>query len=337
LESLELNGGISLREKKYPVVLDDFLPMEMTEVQCCLCLKSTRTRVGQGRDFEYFTTSDTFSFYQCDDCSLVFLNPRPSISEFSRIYPDSYHAFEFSQAEYGLVYNIRRKLEAGRLLSWCKGLRSDARILDVGCGDGFHLDLLAEYGTETWSLHGVDLDHRAIEICRTKNLDVHEGTVDSANFEEESFDLAFTIQTVEHVENPVEFLGSIAKTLKPGARLIVVTDNTDSPDFLLFKKRHWGGYHTPRHWNLFNRENVKMLASNSGFDIASVSTQVSPVNWTYSIRNWLVDHGAPDWLYERFSLKAVGSLTIFTLVDNFLRLFGNGALICARMTKKIGD
>src|SRR5665647_3700918 len=97
------------------------------------------------------------------------------------------------------------------------------------------------------------------------------------------------IQTIEHVEKPDAVLKAIYKLLKKGGRLVIVTDNTGSFDFKLFKNHHWGGYHFPRHWNLFNRHSLTKLAENTGFEIEELTTIVSPVNWVYSIHNSLVD------------------------------------------------
>ena len=137
-------------------------------VSCCVCNEAKSSVIAEGEDFEYRTSDDTFKVHCCDGCSLVFLNPRPAVSEFTTIYPDRYHAFEFSEEEFGLVYKIRRRLEARRLLSWCEGLDKNARILDVGCGDGFHLELLADFGDKTWDLEGIDMDERAVSIGRKR-------------------------------------------------------------------------------------------------------------------------------------------------------------------------
>lgn len=308
-------------------------PLSMVAAGCCVCDSSESSLIATGEDFEYRTCDDEFTFSQCESCGLVYLNPRPQISEFGRIYPDSYHAFEFNESGYGLVYRVRRFLEAKRLISWCKGIPVDAKILDVGCGDGFHLDLLNEFGTPGWMLKGVDVDKRAVDICRTKGLDVHHGSLATAKIKDHSIDFVYTLQTLEHVAEPVEFLKLIRKVLKPDGILVVVTDNTGSPDFRLFRNRYWGGYHFPRHWNLFNKDNIGKLAESAGFKIEEIGTQVSPVNWTYSIRNLLVDNRAPSWLFERFSLKSTVSLAFFTAFDTIFRLFGRGALLNARFVK----
>ena len=44
------------------------------------------------------------------------------------------------------------------------------RVLDVGCGDGFHLDLLRRYGESTWTLEGIDSDDRAVAAARRRGL-----------------------------------------------------------------------------------------------------------------------------------------------------------------------
>ena len=62
-------------------------------------------------------------------------------------------------------------------------------------------------------------------------------------------------------------------------------------------------------------------------------TIVSPVNWVYSIHNFLVARDSPDWLLNRFSLKSPISLAIFTVVDMVLKPFGRGTLLNAFFSK----
>ena len=52
--------------------------------------------------------------------------------------------------------------------------------------------------------------------------------------------------------DPAAVLRAIRRVLRPGGRLLIVTDNTGSLDFSIAKRRHWGGYHFPRHWYLFD-------------------------------------------------------------------------------------
>lgn len=307
--------------------------LKLVSVNCCVCGHDEAEKIGAGEDFEYHTSDDIFSAVKCNSCGLVYLNPRPDISEFATIYPSNYHAFDFSEEDFGIVYKIRSRLEAKRLLSWCNNLPDDARILDVGCGDGFHLNLLEKYGEKSWQLEGVDIDKRAARMAKKRGLNVHHGNIDEIDLPPDYFDLAFTVQTIEHTENPHRFLTAIKKVLKKGGKLVIVTDNTDSFDFKIFKNSHWGGYHFPRHWNLFNKHNLAKLGEKSGFRVEKITTQVSPVNWVYSFHNKFVDTKKPKWLIDQFTLKSTASLSAFTALDIVLQKFGKGGLLNATFIK----
>ncbi len=308
-------------------------PLSLTDVQCCVCESDDATEIGTGEDFEYHTSPDKFSALQCNSCGLVYLNPRPEISEFERIYPANYHAFDFSEEDFGFVYKVRSRLEAKRVLSWCKDLNDDARIIDTGCGDGFHLSLLEKYGSKNWTLEGIDIDKRAAKMAMDKGLKVHVGSIDEIDLPKNAYDLAIMVQTIEHVAEPAETLRAVHRILKPGGKVVVVTDNTDSFDFKLFKKSHWGGYHFPRHWNLFNKTSLTKLAEKTGFEVAKLTTQVSPVNWVYSLHNRFVDEQKPKWLINQFTLKSTISLSVFTMLDIVLQKFGRGGLLNATLVK----
>ncbi len=300
---------------------------------CCVCKTSDAEQIASGWDFEYRTGPDIFGARECNECGNVYLNPRPDVSEFERIYPPEYHSLDFSAESFSLVHRIRSRLEARRLLRYCTGVPADARILDIGCGDGFHLKLLRKFGKPGWSLEGVDVDARAVEIASRHGATIHQGAVEDIDLGENRYDVVYTIQTLEHVAHPDRMLAAIHRLLKPGGRLVVVTDNTDSVDFGLFKKRHWGGYHFPRHWNLFNPSSLGRLARTTGFDVEKIETIVSPVNWVYSVHNTLVDKNAPQWLVNRFTLKSPVALGVFTVVDMGLQRIGRGALLNAFLRK----
>jgi ubiquinone/menaquinone biosynthesis C-methylase UbiE len=307
--------------------------IQLIAVKCCVCDTDHAEKIGSGYDYEYFSCPDTFDVYQCKECGNVYLNPRPDDTAFKVIYPSNYHSLDFSEENYSFVHNVRSRLEANRLLRYCKGIPDDAKILDVGCGDGFHLKLLKKYGNPNWTLEGVDLDNRAVEIASKGGLKIHQGSVEKLDLGQEQYDLVYTIQTIEHVAQPDEVFAAIYRILKPGGRLVLVTDNTNSIDFTYFKKSYWGGYHFPRHWNLFNPQSMTRLAHKAGFQVTELNTIVSPVNWVYSIHNFLVDKKAPQWLINRFTLKSPISLGVFTLLDMVLQKFGRGALLNGYFTK----
>jgi SAM-dependent methyltransferase len=193
--------------------------------------------------------------------------------------------------------------------------------------------LLKRFGRPGWTLEGVDVDARAVTRASSKGIRVHHGRIEDLGLPADSYDLVYTIQTIEHVARPDALLAAIFRLLKHGGRLVVVTDNTDSVDFGWFKRSYWGGYHFPRHLNLFNRLSLGRLARRAGFEVSGIATNVSPVNWVYSIHNLLVDKGGPQWLINRFTLESPVSLGAFTLLDMVLQKFGRGALLNGYFTK----
>ena len=305
------------------------LPLVTEAAVCCVCGTRDSEPVGSGPDFEYRTSPDSFLAVRCLRCGVVYLDRRPVASEFDRIYPDHYHAFAFTEDRFGLVYSVRRRLEARRLLHAFRDLPATARVIDVGCGDGFHLDLLAQHGPKGWTLEGVDLDDRAVAAARKHDLTVHTGRIEDLDLPEQSFDAALLIQTVEHLADPASVLRAVRRILVPGGRILLVTDNTGSLDFSLAKRRHWGGYHFPRHWYLFNARSLRLLAAKSGLEVETMGTMMSPVNWVYSARNALDDWGASATVVDHFSLESPVALAAGTAFDTLHQLAGRGALLRA--------
>ena len=300
--------------------------------KCCVCGQLDATPIATGEDFEYGSCMESFSALQCNRCSLVFLNPRPSKNDLDTIYPSNYHAYEFTSENYGMVHSLRRWLEARRLRHVCGDLKPGSRVLDIGCGDGFHLELLREIGHGAWHLEGLDANPRASDLAVRKGFAVQKGFLEDVALPKASFDLILLIATIEHVDDPRDFLERTRELLTRNGRVLIVTDNVSSLSFRLWRNRHWGGYHFPRHFNLFTRKTLTRLASLSGFEPDRCDTLTTPVNWVYSIRNFLQDVGAPKWVFEQFSLKTPLPLAVFTVWDYLLTCLGKGGLL--RMTLK---
>ena len=138
------------------------------------------------------------------------------------------------------------------------------------------------------------------------------------------YDFAILIQTIEHVGDPAAVLRAIRRVLRPGGRVLVVTDNTGSLDFTIAKRRHWGGYHFPRHWYLFDADSLRRLATHTGFSVDELDTMVSPVNWVYSLRNALDDWAAPRPVVDWLSLESPIPLAAFTAFDWLHQRAGRG-------------
>ena len=251
--------------------------------------------IGAVREHEYEeTTGVEFPVVECPACGLVYLAPRPAESELERIYPDRYYAHRLatrsaSAAERAPSF-VERALEARsarvlgerlRALGIVAGGARPPRVLDVGCGTGRHLDLVrrALPGAET---HGVDLSEAAVEVARRKGHVGHAGRFEDVALPPGGFDLVLSFHVVEHVARPDRFLARCAEALRPGGRILIETPSTDGVDFRLLRRRHWGGYHAPRHWYLFRPSTLERLAPRVGLRMTSFGPAANAPFWVWT-------------------------------------------------------
>ncbi len=267
-----------------------------------------------GRDFEYDTVPDRFSFVRCRRCGHVYLTPRPSAAELSVIYPANYYAF--SEGGNPLVARLRRAWEARKVRLYRKLVGPGARrILDVGCGNGRFLSLLREFGGAEWELLGVDFDHAAVRQCLAKGFRSVAARIEDFEGEDGTFDAVVMLQLIEHVEDPGRICERVFALLRPGGVFVVETPNLAGWDYELFKGSWWGHYHFPRHWNLFSTPVLHRLLTDRGFAIERTDQLISTSAWIISFHNWLLDRGWPEGIVRFFHFQNPLLLAGFVAVD----------------------
>ncbi len=97
-----------------------------------------------------------------------------------------------------------------------------ARVLDVGCGDGALLQLLAQ--RKNVDGRGVELSQRGVNECVAKGLSVIQGDADTdlADYPDDGFDYVILSQTLQATRRPREALRNM---LRIGRRAIVSFPN----------------------------------------------------------------------------------------------------------------
>ena len=96
------------------------------------------------------------------------------------------------------------------------------RVLDIGCGDGTLLRMLAEErGVDA---RGMELSQRGVNDCVAKGLSVIQGDadLDLADYPDDSFDYVILSQTLQATRNPRRVLEHM---LRIGKRAIVSFPN----------------------------------------------------------------------------------------------------------------
>jgi SAM-dependent methyltransferase len=134
---------------------------------------------------------------------------------------DSYKYVGFEDQFRGSRETIRARLE-----SYVPFFTGASDILDVGCGRGEFLELLAGAGVRA---RGIDVNHEMVEQCRARGLEVTEA--DAVGYLETLADGSlgglFAAQVVEHLqpEYLLRFLELAFHKLRPGGRLVLETLN----------------------------------------------------------------------------------------------------------------
>jgi len=138
---------------------------------------------------------------------------------------------EMQQHTYSIMYEVegkhwwfigRRRIIASFVERICKELRAEGRsrprILDIGCGTGGNLEMLAEFG----EAEGVDVSIDALDFCRARGVNtVKQGAAESLPYEDGSFDLVTGLDVVEHLDDDVAGLREMSRVLRPGGRALI--------------------------------------------------------------------------------------------------------------------
>jgi SAM-dependent methyltransferase len=221
-----------------------------------------------------------FDLMECHSCSIVFLFPFPSEAVLAALYSDGYHSHVNTSAasnplvkaiRYGclLPYRLRYGIETGTLKPFGRG-----RLLDVGCGAGDYLAAMASLG---WECSGIDVGETALSLAHGKvpGARLHRGSIESASFPRQAFEVVTLWHTLEHLPDPLKTLDRIHNLLAPEGRLLVAAPNIDSFEARVLGSR-WLEMDLPGHLYYFSLKTLRALLERAGFECARSRPQVHP-------------------------------------------------------------
>ncbi|KQN25127.1 methyltransferase [Sphingomonas sp. Leaf33] len=115
-------------------------------------------------------------------------------------------------------YQARRDILADYVRRFA-GLPKDARVLEIGCGTGHNLPMLASFG----EVDAIEIDEAAGAIA-SQRLGKPVGTAplpELAGVERSAYDLVAVLDVIEHIEDDVAALRAMGEALKPGGKILI--------------------------------------------------------------------------------------------------------------------
>lgn len=198
----------------------------------------------------------------------MLLNPRSRIPRFN--YPPSYFEERYE--------DLSSQQFLDDLLIRMAYVGGSARVLDLGCGVGHLLKSLKARAASATAI-GIDFSNYALEQAR-EHAQVILGDIEQRlPFKNETFDVVFAKDVVEHVARYTALLLETKRVLKSGGDLVIVTPNFMAVKNLLhlmFAYRH-PHYFDPTHRWFFSYINTERLSS--GYDVVCKTT-----NWILTPR-----------------------------------------------------
>lgn len=198
------------------------------------------------------------------------------------------------------AWHVHRELKL-----WRKGKGDDIKILDAGSGYGQHSYYLAGMNPK-WEILAVDVKQEQVEDCnkffqQVGRTNVKFEVADLTKFDmPERFDMALSVDVMEHILEDVAVFENICKSLKPGGMLLVSTPSDQGGSDV-----HDDGESS------FIEEHVR-----NGYNIKEIEDKMKKAG--FSKVEALYSYGTPGKISWRLSMKwpiqMVGASKIFLIL-----------------------
>lgn len=219
--------------------------------------------------------------YLCPNCGGLYMAPDFTPEALARFYGGAYRrlfVFEAGLKQDEAFY--RRNLFAGygelRAAKLQSLIPEGGSVFEMGSGCGSFLGALAKRRPDV-QLYATELDYnirhallgsaRVTFLDGTRNPDQLTGglgggpglTLDELA-EHGPFDLVVAFHTLEHLRDPLDFMKSARKVLKPGGQVLIEVPNG---------RMDWAAWYFlhPAHLSIFTVESLSRLAKRAGFEV----------------------------------------------------------------------
>jgi 2-polyprenyl-3-methyl-5-hydroxy-6-metoxy-1,4-benzoquinol methylase len=281
----------------------DHVIREVARPACTACGRAGAP-LYDGLHDKLFEAPGAWSMVKCTNpaCAMLWLNPAPHPDDLPLLYQGYYtHGDEVSSGVLRAARTLHRlivnfllaplgiPLEQARARRMFIDRKPPGSLLDIGCGDGRFLSVMARRG---WRVAGVDFDAAAVAQARElRKLDVQVGTAASQAAAGEKYDRVTASHVIEHVAEPREFLRHCRQLLTPDGRIVLRTPNARSFGHRRYGAA-WRGLEPPRHLQLFTLSALSSCAQQAGLRVESAFTTIAEAEAILIVSHFLRRRGA---------------------------------------------
>jgi SAM-dependent methyltransferase len=213
---------------------------------CDLCgsmMQSTLVRLTTGRALRSDRVIIPSDLHKrvCVRCGLVFTADIPDDGELAHYYAGAYEAG--ADAQDYVFYGERGPVPRSTAIAdWMVGAmgpalwRTARRVLEIGAGAG-HLLAELERRLPGGRFDGIEPGAERVRVARSLGRSVRRQSLEGDD-ETETYDLAYSVAVIEHVQSPTRFLRAVRKKLRPGGVLVLCQPTQDVMSYDLFFVDH---------------------------------------------------------------------------------------------------
>ena len=218
---------------------------------------------------------DDFNYDICDNCGTVFCNPRPSLLKLNEFYKNSISAKFWFETFLPEVEESRRekifRKKAIELITLIRDIEIDVNNLcDIGAGSGIFIEELRRIRQDI-SYSAIEPGAISSQILKNKKIPVLNESVENAQDWKEKFDFVVSLEVLEHVNQPIDFVKAAYNLLKTDGYCLITTLGYEGFDILTLGVNS-NSISPPHHLNFPSLEGFKTLFDRAGFRDVQVMT-----------------------------------------------------------------
>lgn len=167
--------------------------------------------------------SEALGKSQCMSCGAT-QRVRSSMLAFTDYYETDYaNYYERPGTE---IFHKQRYASIWKWVRESADIKAPERILDVGCGQGWLMDIMQETYPGA-VIEGIEPSQYNVKKAREKGHRVHEGRLEQIAPSLAPFDLVVSTNVLQHVSHPLDFLNALSKlTAETGMIALTCPDGT---------------------------------------------------------------------------------------------------------------